>query len=41
LLAIIEKKWKKKITIFFLHFWGSIDGGKTLEPMLYYFTKKI
>jgi len=41
LLAIFEKKWGKKITIFFLHFWGSIDGGKTLEPMLYYFTKKI
>ena len=39
LLAIFEKNGKK-ITIFFLHFWGSIDGGKTLEPMLYYFTKK-
>jgi len=41
LLAIFEKKWAKKIIIFFLHFCGSIDGGKTLEPMLYYFTKKI
>jgi len=40
LLAIFEKNGKKDY-YFFLAFLGSIDGGKTLEPMLYYFTKKI
>jgi len=40
LLAIFEKKWKKRL-LFFSCIFGGYKWGKTLEPMLYCFTKKI
>jgi len=41
LLAIFEKKWKKRLLFFFLHFWGSINGERLWSLCCIILQKKI